>query len=74
MPYDICRDALAEIGFEAIHANIHQAFQLVGVPLASIRVGEVVNRQARLPFIPLPQGTVRAFKQIALLFQLLEDR
>jgi hypothetical protein len=72
MPHHIGRDALAEVGFEAVDADIHQPFQLVGIPFTGVRVGEVVNRQPRLPFIPLPQGAVRAFEQIALLFQLFK--
>ena len=66
-------DALAEVSFEAVDAHLHQAFQLVGVPLTGFRVGEVINRQPRLPFIPLPDRTIRAFEQIALLFQLFEN-
>ena len=54
-PLHICRDALAEVGFKAIHANIDQALELVGIPPAGFRVGKVVNRQPRLPFVPLPQ-------------------
>ena len=73
-PLDVRRDTLAEVGLEAVDADLHQAFQLVGVPPARVRVGEVVDRQPRLPFVPLPQGAVRALEQVALLFQLTEDR
>ena len=73
-PLDVGRDTLAEVGLKAVDADIHQPFQLVGIPPARIRVGEVVNRQPRLPFVPLPQGAVRTLEQIAPLSQLPEDR
>ncbi len=53
-PLHVGRNALAKVGLEAVNADIHQAFQLVGIPLAGFRVGKVVDRQPRLPFIPLP--------------------
>ena len=71
-PLNVSRNAFAKVGFEAVNANIHQTFQLIGIPLTGLRISEVVNRQARLPFIPLPQGTVRPLEQIAFLFQLFE--
>ena len=73
-PLDVRRDTLAEVGLEAVDADLHQAFQFVRIPPARVRVGEVVDRQPRLPFVPLPQGAVRALQQVALLFQLTEDR
>ena len=73
-PLYVGRDTFAEVGFKAVNAHRHQPFQLVGVPLTGFRVGEIINRQARLPFIPLPQRTIRALQQVALLFQLFEDR
>lgn len=53
-PLHIRRDTLAKIGLEAVHADIYRAFQLVGIPLAGLWIGKVINRQPRLPFIPLP--------------------
>ena len=73
-PLHVGRDTLAEVGLEAVNAHRYQAFQLVGIPLAGLRISEVINRQARLPFIPLPQRTVRAFQQIAFLLQLFKHR
>ena len=73
-PLHVRRNTLAKVGLEAVDADIHQAFQLVGIPPARVRVGEVVNRQPRLPFVPLPQGAVRTLEQIAPLSQLPEDR
>ncbi len=73
-PLHIGRDAFAKVGLEAVDAHRHQTFEFVGVPLTGFRVGEVIYRQPRLPLIPLPQRTVRALQQIALLSQLLEHR
>ena len=73
-PLNVSRNAFAKVSFEAINADIHQTFQLVGIPLAGFRIGKVINRQARLPFIPLPQGAVRALEQITFIFQFIEQR
>ncbi len=73
-PLHIRGDAFAKVSFEAVNADIHQTFQLVGIPLAGLWISEVINRQARLPFIPLPQGTVRALEQIPFRFQFIEQR
>ncbi|MNP02123.1 hypothetical protein D3C76_939660 [compost metagenome] len=68
VPQHVGRDTLTEVSFEAIHANIDQPFQLVGAPLTCFRISKIIDRQTRLPFIPLPHGAIRAFKQIAFLF------
>ncbi|MNS23590.1 hypothetical protein D3C72_554120 [compost metagenome] len=74
MPHHVGRDTLAEVGLEAVHADINQPFQLIGVPLAGFRIGKVINCQPRLPLIPLPYGAIRTLEQITFLFQLLEHR
>ena len=73
-PLHVRRDALAEVGLKAVDADVHQAFQLVGIPPARFRVSEVINCQPRLPLVPLPQGAVRALEQVALLFQFAKYR
>ncbi|MOA02546.1 hypothetical protein D3C78_1220020 [compost metagenome] len=74
MPQHIGRDAFTKVRLEAIDADIHQAFQLVGVPFAGVWICKIVNCQPRLPLIPLPHRAVRALQQITLLFQFLEHR
>ena len=73
-PLHVRRDALAKVGLKAVDADVHQAFQLVGIPPARFRVSEVINCQPRLPLVPLPQGAVRALEQVALLFQFAKYR
>ena len=74
-PPDVAhRDALAEVGLEAVHAHVHQLIEVRSVPLAGIRIGEIDNRHARLPHIGLEEAAVGLFQQVAMLHAFLEQR
>ena len=64
--YHIRRDSLAKVGLEAVHAHIHEHFQLVLEPFVSLRIGEIHDSHTRLPHIPLPYLTGRTLNKIAL--------
>ena len=69
---DLCRDAFAEIGLETVDAHGDQAFKMPRVPCAGLRVGEIDDAHARLPFVPLPDGAIGTPQQIALGHALVE--
>lgn len=66
-------DALAEVGFEGVDAEVHEAAKVSDEPVAGGWVGEVDDGHARLPEVPLPDGPVGAFDEVALLLALLEE-
>lgn len=39
-PLHIRGYTFAKVGFEAVNANIHQTFQLIGIPLTGLRISE----------------------------------
>ena len=51
---NVGRDSLSEVGLEAIDAHFKQRAKFALEPVASRRVGEVDNRVAGLPKVPLP--------------------
>ena len=73
-PADVGRDALAEVGLERVHALVEQPLQVPGEPLRGSRIGEVHQRHAGLPLVPLPDAAVGAGDQVALRPALLEQR
>jgi hypothetical protein len=50
--YTDMRDPLPEVRLERIHADIHQPFELFGIPLARVRVGEIDIGHPGLPQVP----------------------
>ena len=59
MPDDVGRDALAEVGLEAVDALVEQARAACRrYQCARGRVGEVDQRHAGLPLVPLPDVAV----------------
>ena len=67
-------DALAEVGFEAVHPLVQQHPQLALVPLPGVGIGEVHQAHACLPQVPLPDASVAGLYKIAVLQSLLKNR
>ncbi len=68
MVYTVDGDPLTEVRLEAVYTHVEQRLQLVLIPPACFRVGEVYQRHARLPHIPLPYVAVRPLYEISVLF------
>lgn len=66
-------DALAEVGFEGVDAEVHEAAEMGDEPVAGGWVGEVDDGHASLPEVPLPDGAVGALDEVALLLAFLEE-
>ena len=60
------RDALTEVGLEAVHAHLQQPGELGAVPGDGVGVGEVDQRHASLPQVGLPDVPVGLAYQVPL--------
>ncbi len=65
-------DALAKIGFEGVHAHLHEGLQFCHEPLCGSRVGKVHDAHASLPQISLPDISVWPVQQISVMSSLLK--
>ena len=65
VPHHVGRDALAEVRLEAVDAEIELYPELLRVPPAGVRVGEVDQAHAGLPHVGLPHAAVRCAHQEA---------
>jgi len=68
------RDALAEIGFDRVDAEVEEGVQTAHEPCSCCRVREVHDAHAALPEVPLEHIAVLSIQQIALLRRHFEDR
>ena len=57
---DIGRDSFAEVGLKGFDALLYQRTQFILEPTVRIRIREIHDTHTRLPFIPLPDITVRS--------------
>ena len=67
------RNSLAEVGLEAVDAHLAELPQVALVPFDCVRVGEVDQRHAGLPHIPLPDAAVAGLDKVALLNALFKQ-
>ena len=67
------RYPLSKVRLKAVHAHVDQALQLILVPLAGLRIGEVHQSHSRLPSVALPHGAVQVLYKIPLLHALIKQ-
>ena len=74
MVYNVNRDSLAEVGFEAVYAAVQNGFQFASVPFYGIRVGEVYQTHTGLPVVGLPYAlAVCSLKKVAVCCAFFEE-